>query len=679
MPLTIIVSIFLMQVSGFTFNTSTLLALGLSVGTLVTNSIVVMESVAAQLESGADPWKAAHDGANDVAVAVLASAGTNMVVLFPIGMMGSMVGMAFRPFAMTTLYANIASLFISFTLVPILCGAILKKVNPNARLTRLGNKVNNVIDGGAHRVSKIMRYMGRHRGWGVLLLLVTVALLVQSVSMVPKIGFSMFPEVDRGELGVKLEFPTQQNLEQTIARVKEAEKIIAELPNLKSVYTAVGKIKAITGSPSEGTFLANLSLKFVHKYEREENIFQLMDMISRKMQDYSDCVVTPSIPNIIGQESMPITMGVSGEDLDLLESITTTVHSMIRNDPRYIRPSTSVRNPRQEIQVRPRRALLFDANIAAIVLGNTLRTNIDGTKSAQYKSGARSYDIRVKYQKELGVQQVAEFQIPLMNGETVLLPQYADIVVEAAPVIITRYDKRRLSLVYSSLDPNFPLGNAIQDISERVDENRLLPAGYSYTFMGMAEMMDEALGEFSEALSIAIVLTYLVLAAVLESFTRPFYILLTIPMALIGMLWALNLSGMSISSFVLLGAVLLIGIVVNNAVLIIDHTQQLITSGIDAGEAMLQAITLEFRPIIMITLAAALGMLPLAVASGLGSEMNVGIGMSSVGGILVSGVLTLIIIPVVFIMFNPPKSDKEDSRIYEQVRRTSTRVILKRD
>ncbi len=136
---------------------------------------------------------------------------------------------------------------------------------------------------------------------------------------------------------------------------------------------------------------------------------------------------------------------------------------------------------------------------------------------------------------------------------------------------------------------------------------------------------------------------------------------------------------MSISSFVLLGAVLLIGIVVNNAVLIIDHTQQLISSGIDAGEAMLQAITLEFRPIIMITLAAALGMLPLAVASGLGSEMNVGIGMSSVGGILVSGVLTLIIIPVVFIMFNPPKSDKEDSRIYEQVRRTSTRVILKRD
>ncbi len=681
MPLTIIVSIFAMQLSGFTFNSTTMLALGLSVGTLVTNSIVVMESVAAQLEAGADSWTAARDGANDVAVAVLASAGTNMVVLLPIGLMGSMVGMVFRPFALTTLYANIASLFISFTLVPILCGAILKRIDEKSLLTRIGNFTNGLLDRLAQKVAHSMRYMGRHRLVALVPLGISVLLLIQSVSMMPEIGFSMFPDVDRGDLGIKLEYPTQQNLEHSIERIKEVEKIIAELPGVQFIYTDIGKIKAVEGSPSEGTFLANIAAKFVHKTDREENIYDLMQIISDRLSAYPDAVVTPSIPNILGQESMPITMAVTGMDLPTLEGVVTQVRRSITADPRFIRPSTSVRAPRQEVQVKPNRALLADASMTASQLGGILRTNLDGTKSAQYKSGARSYDIRVKFAQVPGVQQVEQFQIPLSNGQSVLLPQYADITSAPAPVIISRYDKMRMSALYSSLDPNFPLGNAINEITRIVDEEGLLPSGYSIEFLGMAELMDEAMAEFAEALLTALVLTYLVLAAALESFTRPFYIMLTVPMALIGMMWALKLAGYSISVFVLLGATLLIGIVVNNAVLIIDHTSQLEREGLDTGEAMLQAISLEFRPIIMITIAAALGMWPLATATGLGSEMSVGIGMSSVGGIIVSGVLTLLIIPVIFLIINPPKRDDEppESEVVDKIRRTSSRVFVKRE
>ena len=679
MPLTIIVSVFLMQLSGFTFNNSTMLALGLSVGTLVTNSIVVMESVAAQLESGATSWDAARNGANDVAVAVLASAGTNMVVLLPIGLMGSMVGMVFRPFALTTLYANMASLFISFTMVPILCGAILRVVDKDFILTRIGRVVNGNVDRLAHKAAGLMRYLGRHRWAAVLLMAATTGLLAFSLYLGNQVGFSMFPDVDRGDLNVKLEYPTQQNLDESIRRVKEVEEIIWEMKGVKHVYTDIGKIKAVTGSPSEGTFLANITVKFLHKTEREEDIFTLMNMISEKLANYPDCVVTPSIPNIIGQESIPITMAVSGLDLDMLEGVVTSAQRLMTGDPRFIRPSSSVRAPRDEIQVVPRRALMADAGITPARLGTLIRTNLDGTKSAQYKSGARSYDIRVKFAKESGTSQVQEFQIPLSNGQSVMLPQYAEITRAPARVIITRYDKLRMAAAYSSLDPGFGLGNAMAEVTRLVEENSLIPSGYSYTFLGMAELMGEAMSEFAEAILIAIVLTYLVLAASLESFTRPFYIMLTVPLALIGMLIALYLTGQSISSMVMLGGVLLIGIVVNNAVLIIDHTQQLEREGLDSAEAMLQAISLEFRPIVMITIAAALGMWPLATATGLGSELSVGIGMSSVGGIVVSGVLTLIIIPVAFLMLNPPKRDDAppENEVYEKVRRTSTRFYRK--
>lgn len=679
MPLTIIISIFFMQLSGFTFNSPTMLALGLSVGTLVTNSIVVMESVAAQIESGASPWDAARNGANDVAVAVLASAGTNMVVLLPIGLMGSMVGMIFRPFALTTLYANLASLLISFTLVPILCGCILRTQRKDALLTRIGNVTNGFIDRVARKTADGMRYLGRHRWAGGLLMLVSLAALVQSVSMLGAIGFSMFPDVDRGELNVKLEYRTQQNLETSIGRVKEVENILLGLDGVSHVYTDIGKIKAVDGSPSEGTFLTNCFVKFVHKTDRKQTIYEFMNLVSEKLADYPDCTITPSIPDITGGESSPITMAATGMDLQTLEWIVRDVQRRIAPDNRYIRPSTSVRPPREEIQVIPRRAQLFDAGIAPSDLGSMIRTNLDGFKAAQYKSGARSYDIRVKFQQQSGYNQVQEFKIPLPNGQNVLLPQYADITSSPAPVIITRYDKMRMAALYSNLDPGFPLGSAIGDISGVIDREGLLPSGYSFTFLGMAELMDEAFSEFGEAIVTAIVLTYLVLAASLESFTKPFYIMMTIPMALIGMLWALRLSGMSINTLVMLGGVLLIGIVVNNAVLIIDHTQQLMREGLDAGEAMLQAMALEFRPIIMITIAAALGMMPLAVATGLGSEMQVGIGMSSVGGIVVSGVLTLIVIPAAFLIINPPKRDEPppEEEMYDKIRRTSTRFFRK--
>jgi HAE1 family hydrophobic/amphiphilic exporter-1 len=233
----------------------------------------------------------------------------------------------------------------------------------------------------------------------------------------------------------------------------------------------------------------------------------------------------------------------------------------------------------------------------------------------------------------------------------VRLTNYADVEERLAPVQITRSDKQRVAKVFAGLHDTKPLGTAVTEISHLIDTDLTLPAGYLYAFRGEYEIMDEAQEAFLEAGIIAIVLTFLVLAAILESFRQPLVILLTLPLGLVGVVLALYLTGESISMFVLLGSVMLVGIVVNNAILVMDKLNQLVAQGIARHDAMIQASMEAFRPIIMITLAAALGMLPLALGRGIGSELRAGIGIASVGGIVVSAILTLVVLPITYDLF----------------------------
>jgi len=231
-----------------------------------------------------------------------------------------------------------------------------------------------------------------------------------------------------------------------------------------------------------------------------------------------------------------------------------------------------------------------------------------------------------------------------------------------APVLITRSDKQRATKLYASLAPGASLGTVAANLTAAVQKAGLLPAGYELRFRGMYERMADAGAAFAEAGLLAVLLTYLTLAAILESFWRPFLILTTIPLSLIGILWALYLTHHTMTIFVMLGAVMLVGIVVNNAVLILDHATALRRKGVDGAEALLEALSGEVRAVLMITLAAILGMLPMAVGGGLGSEMRESIGIASVGGILVSAVLTMIVMPLVYFIFHPLKKEEQEGR-----------------
>ena len=651
MPITVLIALWFLQLMGYTLNISTLLALALSVGLLVTNSIVVLESIVDRVKRRESPGEASAKGTGEVAVAVLASAGTNIVVLFPIAMMGSKVGEFVRPFAVTMVIATAVSLFTSFTLTPILSSKLLKRVEEGVRRSffgRFGAWWDRMFSWVERLYERVLRFNERNRWAALLILLAAAVMLVHSLTLVPKVGFTMVRDFDQGELYVKLEFPTYYSLGRTVERTRRVEETLRALPDVRHVFTTIGKVEGIIGKSSEGVYLAQVFIKFCEKMDRDTPVDEIAERVRGMLATLPDAIATVSVPGAIGGQSTPIELEISGDDLRELDRVALNIRRISEEMGGFKDLDTTVRSGKPEIRLYPDRPVLADLGLPVVPLGANLRGNIEGIEAASYKRGDRTYDIRVKYAEEEGTGQVAGFLLPALPGKPMPVTAVAAIRESRAPVQITRMDKRRIAKLTANLRADMPLGTAVNRMLAAIKEENVLPPGYSLRFGGVYEVMAEMMVEFLEAAIMAMLLTYLTLAAILESFTKPFIILATLPLGLVGMIWGLYLSGEALSFFALLGGVMLIGIVVNNAILILSEEQNLMARGESAHNAMIHAARDQLRPIIMITLAAALGMLPLGLGRGLGSEARVGIGWGSIGGIMVSGLLTLIVIPIMY-------------------------------
>ncbi len=652
MPVTVLIALFFMQLTGYTLNTSTLIAIGLSVGVLVTNSLVVLEAILGRLERLGDPMKAARIGAREVAVAVLASAATNAVVLFPLAAMPTKVGRFIGPLAMTMFWMTVVSLFISFTLTPMLCSRLLKKSFGEKRgLISLAERGFN--RGFQAVVSGYRWLLGglRRRYLAALVVLGAVGLLVHSLWVAQRIGTGAFADPDLGQIFVRLEFPTHYNLQQTAALVRDAERRLRDLPELRNLLSTVGKVEAILGQSSEGVYLAQLLLVFSDRDQRDVTIKTLLDEVRRRLAGLPDAAITVSQPAVIGGQSYPVELEIAGEDLKMLDELTLRTLKLAQGIPGILDPDTTVRPPKPQLRVIPRRDVLGDRRSPAVGLGLTLRANLEGLKAGTFKMDSRNYDLVVKLASQSGSEQVEQFLLPGNPGQPVVLTSMAKVVEDSIPIQIFRKDKERVTKLTAQLAPELPLGLAAQKISQAIEEQGNFPPGYSYKFTGIYEVMTEGLSGLLEAGILALLLVYLCLAAIVESFRRPFLVLATIPLALIGTFWALALAGESLSIFATMGIVIMAGIVVNNAILVVDRLTSLLEEKVSPDEAILTASCERLRPQLMITLAAVMGMLPMALSQGLGAELRNGVGIASSGGILVSGLLTLIVVPSIYLLF----------------------------
>ena len=659
MPVTILISLFFMQLAGLTLNLSTLLAMGLSAGILVSNSIVVLESIVRRFSAAggghADRWAAARDGASEQTVAILASAGTNVVVMLPIAMMSSLMGKFFVPFATTTLIVNLVSIFISFTLTPMLCALMMKpEAEQTGRLARWGRSWDAKLSGWGAAYGAWLRRIGSRRLVRVAVLLAFAAAVVLSLRFGSRgLGFALLENDDWDRAFIRLEFPDYYDLARTEKATLEIAKRIGKDPDAVSVLATPGRADALAGQASEGVYLAQIEVVYKPSAERpNRGVDTILEELRAYLRGVPDIIATVTMPSYVNGMSSTIQYNLKGPDLAVLTDKAQRLQALAFTLPGLAQIDTSARDDKPEIRVRPNRAVMADMGLDAATVGSMLRADVDGLEVASFKEDLKTIDVRVKLAERAGAAQIGELPMPAAPGRPVPLSAFTEEVRTGQKVMIFRHDKERAILFGGNERPGHAAGTVGDQLAALARDNGISGDGYSFAAVGASEMIGESVADFGEAMVLAIVLTLLTLAAILESWRKPFLVLLTVPMALIGLLWALQFAGLNVSIFVLLGGVMLIGVVVNPAVLIVDKMSQLEKAGEKTPDAMCHAVAQTFRAVLMVIVASGLGMLPIALSTGIGAVNRIGIGAASVGGILVAGALTLLVLPFVTMSFS---------------------------
>ncbi|MDD5596401.1 MAG: efflux RND transporter permease subunit [Victivallaceae bacterium] len=658
MPVSIVISFIAMKAFDYTFDMMTLVAFGCSTGVLVTNAVVVLENISKRLHEGMDAPQASISGTNEVVNAVAASALTNVVVFVPVVLMSSVVGLLISPFAGVMVVATLASLFVSFTLTPILASIFFAK--ERKKPNRVSEALFRLWDWGYSRLEsaflKSIDFTCRHSG-AVILLVLAVSLLLSIISL-PHISMSFIPINDKSEISITLEFPTNTALSASRKRSLEVIKEIDKLPEVESVGATVGYINAMAGQVSEGVHLTQISLNLVDK-DKRKSVFQVADDLRAILSQKQNLRYSVNIPNSTGSSGAEIITYIAGSDFAILQREALKAIDILRKSGIASDIDSSIRATKPRTNVVPNRAVLRNLAIPESLLGTSILGFFDGVEAGSYKVGTRTYDIRIKTNDIEGFQEAENIVIGSMKGKPVNINVLADF--ESSPVSISmiREDKQRAAWIYCNPASGAAMGDVVSLLKDKVGKN--LPPGYKLAFYGQAEMMESGAQDFANVFVIATVMTYLLIAAIMESWARPFIILVTVPLGFIGMFFTLFLASTSMSMVGMLGGVMMIGIVVNNAILIMDETTVLTGRGVGTHEAMLQAMRAKFRPILMTSIASVVGMLPMAFGTGLGSELRSSCGLGVVGGLTFSAAMTLYLIPALYFKFVRDSALPEES------------------
>lgn len=645
LPVSFVISFLLIRVCGYTFDMMTLVALGCACGVLVDNSVVVLESVFRKMTGGEPPETAVVTGTSAVANAVLASSLTNIVVFLPIAMMTSVAGLLVGPFAAVMVLVTLISIFVTFTLTPIL-GAILlsdpskQQDGPLARLWDRGYE--RTRDAFIASLIKVQKHP----------FLVTAAILILCGALlvwcVPQLNFTFVPSNDRGEMTLNLEFPADSSLEANAERVKTIMSELRTLPYVESVGATVGYRNATTGQLAEGVYLAGIVIKLIPRSKRAA-VSELLEDVRKRVAKYDNLQFNLAIPVISGSSGADLTAYVAGPDPAELDRYARLGEEILRRSGKAEDLDTTVRPGKPRIFLLPNRPVLRNLGIHADAVGLEAVGFFDGIEAGTWKVGGRSYDIRIKTDDERGVGSLSGLIAGSRNGRPLNMEIFMHQKPEPVMLCIRRQDKQRCAWIYANPARGESLSSLVDLLKKELAPQ--LPAGYHLEFFGQAEMLDDGVADFKTAFLVATLLTYLLIAAIMESWIKPFLILFTVPLGFVGLFLILVLTHTSFSIVGMLGAIMMIGIVVNNAILLMDEVTILTGGGVEAGEAMIRAARNKFRAILMTSLTSIIGIMPMAFGTGLGSEIRSSCGIGVVGGLLFSTILTLYLIPALYFLF----------------------------
>ncbi|EXD14744.1 MMPL family protein [Acinetobacter baumannii 1297] len=649
LPITLLGTLTFIWAFGFSINMMTLLALSLSIGLLIDDAIVVRENIVRHTELGKDHVTAALDGTKEIGLAVLATTLTIVAVFLPVAFMGGLIGRFFYQFGVTVSTAVLISMFISFTLDPMLSAHWKDPVKKKeSRLQRFFNYISNLLDGLTHIYEKLLKLALRFRFITVIIAIVS---LVVALGLSKMIGTEFVPTPDKGEIRIQFETPVDSSLEYTQAKLHQVDQIIRQFPDVVSTYGVVNS------EVDSGKNHAGLGVTLKPKQERSADLTTLNNEFRDRLQSVAGIRVTSvaAAQDSVSGGQKPIMISIKGSDLSELQKISDRFMAEMEKIDGVVDLESSLKEPKPTLGVHINRVLASDLGLSVSQIANAIRPLIAGDNVTTWEDrDGETYDVNIRLNENKRVlpQDVQNLYLNSnktnANGQNILVPLSAVATTQEklGASQINRRDLEREVLIEANTSGR-PSGDIGQDI-DKMQKAFKLPAGYTFDTQGANADMAESAGYALTAITLSIVFIYIVLGSQFNSFIHPAAIMASLPLSLIGVFLALFLFRSTLNLFSIIGIIMLMGLVTKNAILLIDFIKKAMEDGISRYDAILQAGKTRLRPILMTTSAMVMGMVPLALGLGEGGEQSAPMAHAVIGGVITSTLLTLVVVPVIF-------------------------------
>ena len=657
LPIALIGTFLFMNLFGFTINMITLMALSLCVGLLIDDAIVVRENIVRHVQMGKTPYQASLDGTQEIGLAVFATTLSIVAVFMPIGFMGGIIGKFFHEFGITIVAAVLISMFVSFTLDPMMSSiwhdpSIEEHMRHGPPVTLYDKTIGRVTGWFDHATELLSEAYQSILRWALVHKLATVGLafgiFVLSIFMVPLLGTEFVPKSDFSETTLNFNTPVGSSLEVTEARARQVEAVIREFPEVRYTLTTIN-----TGN-AQGKIYASIYIRLVDRKSRAISVDQMSVTLRERLKHIPGITVTHVglLDSVGGQKQ--ILFSIQGPDTAELERLTTLAMGKIQAISGLVDLDSSIKPNKPTLDVQVKRDVASDLGLSVAQIGSALRTLVAGQTVGNWRApDDQTYDVNVRLAPLARNSPTDLDQLPFTIGTNtdgspriVRLNQVANVVESTGPNQINRRDLTREVSITGNVSGR-SAGEVSADIKIAMD-SVALPPGYSYKFSGSTKDMAEAFGYAISALVLAIVFIYMILASQFKSFLQPLALMTALPLTLIGVVLALMMFSSTLSMFSIIGVVMLMGLVTKNAILLVDFAIRAREDGLERHDALLLAAKVRLRPILMTTLAMIFGMIPLAFALTEGSEMRAPMGQAVIGGVITSSLLTLVVVPVVY-------------------------------
>ena len=660
-PFSLIVAFIYLYVSGNSLNIISLSSLSIAVGLVVDDAIVILENITRHVESGARPREASIFGSSEVGLAVTAATFTIVAVFFPMVFLSGISGVFFNQIGALVTITILTSLFASLTLIPMLTSKLLKRPKERKRSALFGKLYDTSelwfvkLENFYHRILNVALHRRK------LVIILAVIIFISSLGLKTFVGSEFMPEHDSNSLVVDVELQSGTRLEESMATAAKIERIIKnEIPEIEyySVRAGVNDQgwSSIIFGQKEGSNIISVMNRLISKVKRNRSVFEIADILRERLTEFPD-ITRFSINTsgggavFMGVTGKQIEVDVVGFDLEETGRIANQVVNIMSDTPGAVDVAIATSEGRPELDIELDREKLSTLGLNTAIVAKVIRQSIYGTVATKYREGGDEYDIFVRYEPSYRktITDLENIPIRTFSGQVVKVKDIGKVVETLSPPEIRRKNQERVITVGANVSGR-PTGDVTDDIKSRL--NKLyLPPGVNIEYSGQVEQQSESFRDLTLFLILSLFLVFVIMAAQFESLLDPFVIMFSVPFAFVGVLWGLFLTGITLSVISFLAVIMLVGIVTKNAIVLVDYINILRARGLSLFEAIVRAGRNRLRPVLMTTITTILGMTPLVIGTGEGSEIWRPLGVTVISGLTISTLVTLVLVPVIYSIF----------------------------